>query len=88
MQDFAKIKAFGKRWGAFLVVVAMSFLNKQVPMGGLFVFWGVVLAAAAIGSVLEIEPGLLVLPILGGCTVWLLLFGMANALRWGWLLLV
>ena len=88
MQDFAKIKAFGKRWGAFLVIVAMSFLNKQVPMGGLFVFWGVVLAAAAIGSVLEIEPGLLMLPILGGCTVWLLLFGMANALRWGWLLLV
>ena len=75
MQDFAKIKAFGKRWGAFLVVVAMSFLNKQAPMGGLFLFWGVVLAAAAIGSVLEIEPGLLVLPILGGCTVWLLLFG-------------
>lgn len=86
--DTTKIRALVHRWGAFAVVVVLLGLGRIVPMNGLYLFWGVILAAGAIGSVLELEPGLLLLPILGGCIVWLLLFGMAGALEWGWLLLL
>ena len=85
--DTTKIRALAHRWGAFVVVVVLLGLGRIVPMNGLYLFWGVILAAGAMGSVLELEPGLLLLPILGGCVVWLLLFGMAGALNWGWLLL-
>ena len=86
--DTTKITALVHRWGVLAVVIVLLGLNRVLPLEGLFRFWFVIAAAAAIGSVLELEPGLLVLPILGGCTVWLLLFGMAGVLRWGWILLL
>lgn len=88
MPDKTRIEAFVRRWGACLFIAVLLLLERVFPLQGLLVFWEVILAAAALGSVLRLEPGLLVLPILGGCTVWLLLFGMAGALKAGLLLLL
>lgn len=76
------------RWMAPALLAVLFLADIVVPTGGIAVFWLLLFSAAALGARLSLEPGLIVLPLLGACTVWLLLWGMANLLLPGGILLL